>query len=74
MFVYRPEVYGRKYPDPYANCETIGTAMIDIAKGRSIGIMRFICSFKKEITLFSSIDDLSSISSGSNRVVEAEPF
>ena len=56
MLVYRPEVYGKKYPDPYGNRETHNTAMIDIAKSRNIGTKKFLCTFIPEITLFTDED------------------
>lgn len=55
MFVYRPEVYNKFYPEPFANYSTKGTAMIDIAKGRNIGLLKFICSFDAKTTHFSEL-------------------
>lgn len=52
MFVYRPEVYGKYFPEPFANYSTKGTAMIDIAKGRNIGLLKFVCSFDAKTTHF----------------------
>lgn len=52
MFVYRPEVYEKYYPAPFTNHETKGTAMIDIAKGRNIGLHKFICGFDAKTTKF----------------------
>lgn len=54
ILIYRPEAYmsGLTYPDEYESTSTEGTAMIICAKGRSTGIGRFICGFKKETTLF----------------------
>lgn len=57
MFVYRPEIYGKFYPDPFANVSTKGTAMIDIAKGRNIGLLKFICSFDSRTTHFKEFTD-----------------
>lgn len=56
MLVYRPEVYGRKYPNPYEDRQTHNTAMIDIAKSRNIGTKKFLCTFIPEITLFTDED------------------
>lgn len=50
-FVYRPKDNAR-YPEPFGDVPTVGTAMIDIAKGRNIGTSKFICGFKGESTLF----------------------
>ena len=57
MFVYRPEVYNRYYPAPFANADTKGTAMIDIAKGRNIGLLKFICQFDAKTTHFTELGD-----------------
>lgn len=62
MFIYRPEVYGKFYPEPFANHSTAGTAMIDIAKGRNIGLLKFICSFDASTTHFRELDQFSPIS------------
>ena len=40
VFIYRAEVFNRSYPAPFASTSTQGTAMIDIAKGRSIGLKK----------------------------------
>lgn len=58
IFVYRPEVYGTRYsyPDPFAKVSTLGTAMIDIAKGRNVGTRRFIVAFNAALTTFSDLD------------------
>lgn len=55
MFVYRPEHYGTFYPEPFQSTPTKGTAMIDIAKGRNIGLLKFICSFDAKTTRFSEL-------------------
>ncbi len=52
MLIYRPEVYARRYPSPYENAPTKGTALIDVAKGRNIGLLKFICMFDRETTRF----------------------
>jgi replicative DNA helicase len=56
IFTYRPEVYGREYPKEFREFTPYDTAMIDVAKGRNIGITRFIVSFKKETTLYYDYD------------------
>lgn len=57
MFVYRPEIYGKSYPQPFVGYSTEGTAMIDIAKGRNIGLLKFICGFDAKTTRFYEKDD-----------------
>lgn len=58
VFIYRPELYSRSYPAPFASTSTIGTAMIDFAKGRNVGITKFILGFKPEQTLFYNLNEL----------------
>ena len=58
VFIYRAEVFNRSYPAPFASASTQGTAMINIAKGRSIGLKKFILGFKPEQTLFYNINDI----------------
>lgn len=57
MLIYRPEVYGRTYPDPFCNTTTHNTAMIDVAKGRNIGTFKFIVGFNPSTTTFSNSFD-----------------
>lgn len=59
MFIYRPEVYmpEKFYPAPFAGYSTKGTAMIDIAKGRNIGLLKFICGFDAATTNFKEMRD-----------------
>ncbi|WP_368110056.1 replicative DNA helicase [Bacteroides salyersiae] len=60
MLVYRPEYYdkNRRYQEPFSNASTEGTAMIDIAKGRNIGLLRFICGFNAATTCFYNLDSV----------------
>lgn len=58
ILIYRPEVYGKRYPEEFSNTDTQGTAMIDVAKGRNVGLMKFIVGFKKENTNFYDLDDV----------------
>jgi replicative DNA helicase len=55
MFVYRPEYYGKSFPEPFESESTKGKAMIDVAKGRNIGTMRFLTRFHAPLTLFEDI-------------------
>ncbi|GHT33948.1 replicative DNA helicase [Bacteroidia bacterium] len=55
MFVYRPEIYGKNFPEPFEYFDTTGTALIDIAKGRNIGIFKFLCLFNAETTHFKNV-------------------
>lgn len=59
MLVYRPEYYNRCYPSPYDNMDefpTAGTAMVDVAKGRNIGVFKFFLGFNKDTASFFKSD------------------
>lgn len=58
MFIYRPDYYGREYPQPFHDTDVVGTAMIDIAKGRNIGLMKFIVGFRAETTEFYELGEV----------------
>lgn len=58
MLIYRPEVNKKSYPNEFSNVETRGTAMIDVAKGRNIGLLRFICGFNAATTCFYNLDTI----------------
>lgn len=58
ILIYRPEIYGKRYPEEFSDKSTTGTAMIDVAKGRNVGLMKFIVGFKKENTNFYDLDDV----------------
>ena len=49
ILIYRPEVYGKYYKEPFQNISTKGTAQIEVAKGRNIGLTKFIVTFIPEI-------------------------
>ena len=67
ILIYRPEVYGKTYSEEFSNFDTKGTAMIDVAKGRNVGIMKFIVGFKKENTNFYDLDEVPTYKVESNR-------
>ena len=56
ILIYRPEVYGKYHKEPFHNISTKGTAQIEVAKGRNIGLTKFIVTFIPEITLFKDYD------------------
>ena len=68
MLIYRPEIYGKTYPEPFRNVSITNTAMIDVAKGRNIGLMKFIVGFDKPTTNFYEMGEVPT----SN--VEEDPF
>lgn len=57
ILIYRPEVYGKKYPEEFSSKSTEGTAMIDVAKGRNVGIMKFLVGFDAKTTNFYELDN-----------------
>lgn len=71
ILIYRPEVMKKSYPNDFSNVSTQGTAMIDIAKGRNIGLLRFICGFNAATTRFYNIDSVPLIGGA---VEEENPF
>lgn len=76
MFVHRPETYGIQYTYPYENYDVKNTALIDVAKGRNIGIFKWIVGFDPELTSFYEIDFTATnkqIDSKTERVC-VEPF
>lgn len=50
--VYRPEVYGRRFPEPFTDRETKGAAMLNFTKGRNIGTLKMLCGFDEVTTRF----------------------
>ena len=52
LLLYRPEVYGLSYDDPFQNEPTTGTAQVIIGKGRNVGIGTFMLTFNPETTGF----------------------
>lgn len=61
MLVYRPEKNGvAKYAPPFENIDVRGTALVDIAKGRNIGVGKFVCGFHGATTSFYDLDALPS--------------
>lgn len=77
ILIYRPEVdkiTKRSYPGDFSNVETKGTAMIDIAKGRNIGLLRFICGFNAATTYFYNLDSVPLSGSKVADVEEENPF
>ena len=57
ILIYRPEVYGKYYKEPFQNVPVKNTAQIEVAKGRNIGLTKFIVTFIPEITLFKDYDE-----------------
>lgn len=52
MLIYRPEVYNKPMPEPFENQDAANTAIIDVAKGRNIGIFKFLLGFDAQTTKF----------------------
>lgn len=74
ILIYRPEVNKKSYPNEFSNVETKGTAMIDIAKGRNIGLLRFICGFNALTTSFYNLESAPLIGNNAPEVEDDNPF
>ncbi|MDR1201573.1 MAG: AAA family ATPase [Tannerellaceae bacterium] len=59
ILIYRPEVYKRSFPEPFHNANVTNTALIDVAKGRNIGLLKFLCGFDKKTTKFYELGESS---------------
>lgn len=63
MLVYRPQYFNEHegmnlcFPEPFGQVDVRGIAMIDVAKGRNIGTMRFLCRFDDKLTHFEDVED-----------------
>ncbi|MCI1648795.1 MAG: replicative DNA helicase [Bacteroides sp.] len=57
LLLYRPEVYGKRYPTPFENTDPQGTALIDVAKGRNTGPYKFIAGFNASTTKFFELNE-----------------
>jgi len=71
ILIYRPECYQKRYPEPYTNSSTDGTAMISIVKARDTGRDDFLCAFNARNTHF--YDDFN-IGTYSAKSSEDAPF
>lgn len=56
ILIYRPEIYGKKYTDEFSDKSTENTALIDVAKGRNTGLMKFLVGFDSRTTNFYELD------------------
>lgn len=56
ILISRPEIDNTVYPRGFEDISTIGTALIDVKKGRNIGTFKFIVRYDSSTTTFSSID------------------
>lgn len=57
IMIYRPSVYGLKYTGSNINTDPNGTALINVAKGRNSGVLKFICDFDPTTTEFRNRDE-----------------
>lgn len=74
ILIYRPEVNNKSYPNDFSNVDTKGTAMIDIAKGRNIGLLRFICGFNAATTCFYNRDYVPLLGGKQSGAEDDNPF
>lgn len=76
ILICRPEVYGedKRFPyDGFQGYDTKGAAMIDVAKGRNIGMMRFLVGFHANTTNFYDRGDAPKLNLDDGRAEEL-PF
>lgn len=59
MLIYRPEVYGedKRFPEGFRGYDPKGYALIDVAKGRNVGLVKFLVGFHSKTTNFFDIGD-----------------
>ena len=57
ILIYRPEAYNKLYPEPFQSTNPKGTALIDIAKGRNVGVFKFIAGFNAVTTHFYELNE-----------------
>ena len=57
ILLYRPEDYYKRYSVPFQSTNPYGTAMIDIAKGRNVGVFKFIVGFNAATTHFYELNE-----------------
>lgn len=74
ILIYRPEMYHRKYSTPYQTFNTHGTALINVAKGRNIGIFKFIAGFDEPTTKFYELTESSFNTSILTERTNEQPF
>ena len=55
IMISRPEQDGTRYPKGFEKISTKGTALIDVQKGRNMGIFKFVAYYDAELTTFSPI-------------------
>lgn len=55
IMISRPEQDGTRYPKGFEKISTKGTALIDVQKGRNMGIFKFVAYYSAELTTFSPI-------------------
>lgn len=58
MLIYRAQIYGKAYPDPFSKVNTRDTAMINVAKGRNTGTFKFIVGFDGNTTNFYNLSEI----------------
>ncbi|MCD8177960.1 MAG: AAA family ATPase [Tannerellaceae bacterium] len=70
MLIYRPEVYNRTYGEPFQWAGTANTALIEVAKGRNIGLTKFLCGFNPQTCRFYELHDIPRL----EKTGKEEPF
>lgn len=65
MLIHRP-TNGKAFPQPFAQYDTKGKAIITISKGRNVGTGSFICGFNAETTHFYQLDEMELVKKSDN--------
>lgn len=77
MFVYRPSLKGLTFPHPFENIpeeDVEHRALVDVAKGRNIGVFKFLVEFNASTTHFTDMEQGDSYYEGLAPVEEDAPF
>lgn len=57
ILLYRPEVYNLRFPEPYRGVPVEGKALVHVAKGRNIGLLKFLTGFDASSTYFYNLSE-----------------
>lgn len=76
ILIYRPEVYGesKRFPEGFQGYETKGYALIDVAKGRNVGLVKFLVGFHSKTTNFFDIGDAPKLTNNEDEEPYKLPF
>lgn len=69
FMVYRAELYGETYPDPWADYSTTGTALVIHSKARSGAIGEFLVGFQPECVRYYDRDTFDRVETSANETL-----